>query len=53
MVVLDGTGFPIKDARFSKYKNIPELLGNDIKGKIIEISPLNILVIGRLLWETL
>ena len=54
-----GTGFPKKDAfppkdaRFSKLKNIPKLLSNGMEGKIVEISTLNILAIGRLLGETL
>ena len=30
------TGFPIKDARFSKLKNIPDLLSDDKEGKSIE-----------------
>ena len=44
------TGFPKKDARFSKLKNIPDLLSDD---KIIENIDFHILAIGRLLWETL
>ena len=47
------TGFPIKDARFSKLKNIPDLLRNDMEGKIVDISTLYMLAIWRLLWETL
>ena len=31
----DGTGFPKKDGRFSKLKNIPDLLRNDREGKIM------------------
>ena len=31
------TGFPIKDARSQKCKNIPDLLSNDMEGKIVEI----------------
>ena len=30
------TGFPIKDARFSKLKNISDLLSDDKEGKIKE-----------------
>ena len=30
------TGFPIKDARFSKLKNIPDILSDDKEGKITE-----------------
>ena len=30
----EATGFPIKDARFSKLKNIPDLLKDDKKSKI-------------------
>ena len=30
------TGVPIKDARFSKLKNIPDLLSDDKEGKIEE-----------------
>ena len=44
-------GFPKKDARFSKLKNIPDLLSDEKEGKIIE--NIFILVIGSLLWETL
>ena len=47
------TGFPIKDARFSKSKIISDFLSNDMEGKIVEISALHILAIGRLLWEIL
>ena len=31
-----GTGFPIKEARFSKLKNMPDLLSDDEEGKIKE-----------------
>ena len=30
-----GTGFPKKDARFSKFKNIPDLLSDDKECKIM------------------
>ena len=30
-----GTGFPKKDARFPKFKNISDLLSYDNKGKIM------------------
>ena len=30
------TGFPKKDARFSKLKNIPNLLSDDKEGKIMK-----------------
>ena len=30
------TGFPKKDARFSKLKNIPDILSDDKEGKITE-----------------
>ena len=58
LVVLDHSynhvqGFPNKDARFSNFKNIPDLLSNEMEGEIVEISTINILAIGRLLWETL
>ena len=43
------TGFPVKEAHFSKLKNIPALLSDDKEGEII----FNILAIGRLFWETL
>ena len=46
-MVTYGTGFPKKDARFSKIKNIPDLLSDDKEGKIM----LNISAIGRLLWK--
>ena len=36
------TGFPKKDARFSKIKNIPDLQSDDKEGKIIEMSTFNI-----------
>ena len=42
-----------KDARFSKLKSIPDLLSDDKECKKCEISTLNILAIGLLLWETL
>ena len=29
-------GFPLKDARFTNLKNIPDLLSDDKKGKIEE-----------------
>ena len=29
------TGFPVKEARFSKLQYIPNLLSNDIEGKIV------------------
>ena len=32
----DGTGFPKKDARFSKLKSIPDLLSDEMDGKILE-----------------
>ena len=32
------TGFPKKDARFSKIKNIPDLLSDDKEGKIMRNS---------------
>ena len=44
------TGFPIKDALFLKFIF---LLSDNKEGKIIENIDLNILAIGRLLWETL
>ena len=47
------TGYSKKDARFSKMKNMPDLLTDDRKGIYSKISTLNMLAIGRLLWETL
>ena len=47
------TGFPIKDARFSKLKNIPDPLNVIRKIKLQKISTKNILAIGHLFWETL
>ena len=41
-----GTGFPIKDARYSKLKNILFLLSDRKEGQIIQISTLNTLVIS-------
>ena len=44
------TGFHKKDARFSKLKNIPDLLSSDEKdGKILENIAFKYFVIGRLL----
>ena len=44
------TGFPKKDARSSKIKNIPDLLADDKEGKIIKKYQLfYFLAIGRLL----
>ena len=42
-----GTGFPIKDASFSKLKNISDLT-SDRKVKLKKIWTKNILAIGRL-----
>ena len=53
LIYMIDTGFPKKDARFSKIKNIPDLLSDDKEGRIIEISTFNIWAIGRLFWETL
>ena len=41
-MVTYGTGFPKKDARFSKIINIPDVLSDVKEGKIIEISTFNI-----------
>ena len=49
MCAYQATGFPKKDARFLKIQNITNLLCDDNDGKI----KINILAIGRLLWETL
>ena len=38
---------------FSKFKDFPGILSDNWEGKIIEISTLNIVAIGRLLSETL
>ena len=46
------TGFPIKDASFSKLKNISDLRSDIRKIKLMEIWTKNILEIG-LFWETL
>ena len=42
-----------KKNRFSKFKNIPDLLSDDIERTIIQNIDFFILAIGRLLWETL
>ena len=48
------TGFSKKGARFSQLRNIPNLLTDDRKDKIIEnINLKYLLAIGRLLWKTL
>ena len=47
------TGFPINDARFSKLKNIPDLLVMIRKVKLKKIPTKNILANGLLFWETL
>ena len=44
------TGFPKKDARSSKIKNIPDLLRD---GSQNSVEYRLFLAIGRLLWETL
>ena len=35
LIYMIDTGFPKKDARFSKIKNIPDLLSDDKEGKIM------------------
>ena len=47
-----GTGFSKKDTRLTILTNIPNLLTDDRKGKIIENINFKYLAIGRLLWET-
>ena len=47
------TGFPKKDTRLTILKNIPNVLRDVRKGKIIENINLKYLAIGRLLWKTL
>ena len=46
-------GFPKKDARFSKIKNIPDLFSDDKECKIMWNIEFYYFLIGRLLWETL
>ena len=47
------TGFPIKDACFSKLKDIFDLLSDNKEGKLKKIWTENILAGGRLFWGTL
>ena len=47
------TGFPKKDARFSKSKNILFYSVMMILVKLSKISISNILSVGRFVWETL
>ena len=48
-------GFPKKDARFSKLKNIPDQVSDDEEGiyNNVKYQLLTFLTFGRLLWETL
>ena len=47
------TGFPKKDARFLKLKNIPEPLSDDKECKIIENIDLKYFSNRASFWETL